>query len=131
MKFNKNMKIASGIFLGYLFIVVLISFYIFDYKNKFFIIACIFTVSSFLILYSAIMYYLYMHKNYPDTKADRTYAVLAGEYAVIRMMVSLIIIGIHEYFGFISFIYYGVFELFFLLLYLYRFAGKLRNIRNK
>lgn len=126
MKLNKNMKIASGIFLGYLFIVVLISFYIFDYKNEFFTIAFIFTVISFLILYSAIMYYLYMHEKYPEGKADRIYAVLSGEYAVARMLLSLIIIGIHEYFGLISFIYYGGFEILLLLLYLYRFARRLR-----
>lgn len=121
MKFNKNMKIVSCIFFIYIFILSLVAFFVFDSSNMYFVITYLFTLVSFVSVYFAIMYYLQKHKELPEGKANRIYALTAGGYAIAQMGSSLIIIGIHEYFGFISFIYYGIIELVILLSFLYIF----------
>jgi len=115
------MKIVSCIFLVYFFILSLAAFFIFDSSNMYFIITYIFTLISFIAIYLAIMYYLYQHKRFPDGKANRIHASTAGMYAVSQMGSSLIIIGIHEYFGFIPAIYYGVAELVLLIYFMCNF----------
>lgn len=129
MKFNKNMKTVSLIFFCYALALSVTAFSIFNINNKYFIITYIFTFISFVVIYLASMYYLLQHTNHPDKKASRAYAVMAGQYAILQMGSSLIIIGSYEYFEIMTAQYYLFMELFLLMIFAYKFHRNLFEFR--